>query len=188
MKVINFFGAPCAGKSTAASGLFNIMKRTGYRCEYVTEVAKDYIYSGSSHILADQMLIFAQQAHKVDRLLNNEIDYAITDSPLLFSSFYAAADYPASFHELCMDFFNKHENINIFVHRSHDYNMLGRVHDESQSDLIAKKMHDWLINNGVKFVDISSKTATAENLFSYISVLEDEERGNENSLDSPENA
>ncbi len=168
MKVINFFGAPCAGKSTAASGLFNIMKRSGLRAEYVTEAAKDHIYSGNGHMLEEQLLIFAEQSHRVNRLIGKNIDYVITDSPLLFSSFYASPAYPDSFHELCFDFFNKYENINIFVHRSHPYNMLGRIHDETESDSIATRMHTFLINNNVKFVDISAKTATAENLQSYV--------------------
>ena len=168
MKVINFFGSPCAGKSTAASGLFNMMKRHSLRAEYVTEAAKDYIYSGSGHLLGEQLLIFAEQNHRVSRLVDKDIDYVITDSPILFSSFYAK-NYPESFHQLCRDMFNRYENINIFVHRSHPYNMLGRIHNEDESNEIAQQMHAFLINNSIAFVDISAKNATAENLYEYVS-------------------
>lgn len=171
MKIINFFGAPCAGKSTAASGLFNVMKKTGYKCEYVTEVAKDYIYDGSEHILGEQLLILAQQNHRVSRLKDKNIDFAITDAPILFSSFYASKDYPESFHSMCLDFFNMYDNINIFIHRSHEYNTLGRIHNESQSDLIAEKMINYLINNNIKYVDISAKAASPEIILSYIESL-----------------
>lgn len=168
MKVINFFGAPCAGKSTAASGLFNIMKRQGKKVEYVTEVAKDYIYSGSEHMLRDQLLLLAEQEHKVKRLLDKDIDYAITDAPILFSAFYGAQYYPESFQQLCLDLFNEYENINIFVHRAHKFNSLGRIHNEEQSDQIDKQMYSYLINNNISFVDISSNNATAETLSTYI--------------------
>lgn len=172
MKIINFFGSPCAGKSTAASGLFNEMKRHNYRCEYVTEVAKDYIYDGSAHILSDQLLILAEQCRRINRLLDKNIDYAITDAPVLFSSFYALDSYPECFHELCLHMFKKHENINIFVHRTHPYNNLGRVHNEDQSNAIAQKMHAYLINNAIPFVDITAKNATSETLLQYIKSVE----------------
>lgn len=168
MKVINFFGAPCAGKSTAASGLFNSMKKAGYKCEYVTEVAKDYIYDGSEHILGEQLLILAQQNHRISRLKDKDIDFVITDAPILFSSFYAPENYPQSFHDVCLDFFNMYDNINIFIHRSHEYNMLGRVHDEQQSDLIADKMINYLINNNIKYVDITAKSSNPEPLLTYV--------------------
>lgn len=168
MIVINFFGAPCAGKSTAASGLFNMMKRQGKRVEYVTEVAKDYIYSGSEHMLQDQLLILAEQEHKIRRLLDKNIDYAITDAPILFSAFYGSQNYPDSFQQLCLDLFNQYESINIFVHRSHEFNNIGRIHNEEESNMIHKVMHTYLINNNIPFVDISSGAATAETLAEYI--------------------
>ena len=40
MKVINFFGGPGVGKSTAACDLFVAMKKAGYKVEYVDEYAK----------------------------------------------------------------------------------------------------------------------------------------------------
>lgn len=168
MKVINFFGAPCAGKSTAASGLFNIMKRNGYKVEYVTEVAKDYIYSGSRHMLKDQLLMLAEQEHKVNRLVDKNIDYVITDAPILFSAFYGSDNYPESFSDLCLDLFNRYDNLNIFVHRNHPFTNLGRIHNEEESNFINKLMHTYLINNSISFVDISSDNATAENLFDYV--------------------
>ena len=40
LKVINFFGPPGTGKSTVASGLFNLMKVNGFSVEAINEFAK----------------------------------------------------------------------------------------------------------------------------------------------------
>ena len=46
-RVINLLGAPGAGKSTAAAGLFYRMKKEFLSVELVTEYAKDLIYPES---------------------------------------------------------------------------------------------------------------------------------------------
>lgn len=171
MIVINFLGAPCAGKSTAASGLFNIMKRHGEKVEYVTEVAKDYIYSGSSHRLKDQLMILAEQNHKIERLCDKNIDFAVTDAPTIFSAFYGKDDYPESFQALSLDLFNKYPNINIYIHRNHSFNNLGRIHDEKESMKIDLNMRNFLINNSISFVEVASNNATPENLYDYVKVF-----------------
>lgn len=43
--VINFWGAPGSGKSTAAAELFVQMKKDGANIELTTEYAKDLVYS-----------------------------------------------------------------------------------------------------------------------------------------------
>lgn len=150
MKVINFFGGPGAGKSTAASGLFYNFKREWINAELVTEYAKDLVWSGSEHLLAEQVLVFAKQSHKLNRL-KNKVDYAITDSPLLMSAFYSPKEYPESFRDLCFNFFNTYENINYFIVRSHKYSQVGRLQNESESDKIAIDMMNFLDQNNIPY-------------------------------------
>lgn len=44
MLLINFFGAPGAGKSTASAYIFSKLKMAGVNAEYVPEFAKDKVW------------------------------------------------------------------------------------------------------------------------------------------------
>lgn len=153
MKVINFFGGPGCGKSTAASGLFYNMKKEWANAELVTEYAKDLVWSGSQHLLAEQVLVFAQQSHRLNRL-KNKVDFAITDSPLLLSAFYIPKKYPESFKQLCFDFYNSYENINYFITRTHEYSSVGRLQNEEEADLISAQMKEFLNVNNIPYTEI----------------------------------
>ena len=59
LKVISLFAGPGAGKSTAAAGLFNLMKCKGESCELVTEVAKGMTYENHS-ALGNQLLVLGR--------------------------------------------------------------------------------------------------------------------------------
>ena len=85
MKVINLFGGPGSGKSTTAAALFSNLKRLDFKCELVTEYAKDVEYEGRSNIFEDQLYITAKQNRRLKRLQDYHIslDYAITDCSLL---------------------------------------------------------------------------------------------------------
>ena len=86
-KIINFFGGPGVGKSTTATGLFSWMKQQGYSVEYVSEFAKELSWEGSTSQLENQAHVFAEQFRRQWRLID-QVDYVITDSPLLLSSVY----------------------------------------------------------------------------------------------------
>lgn len=167
MKVINFFGGPCAGKSTAASGLFYELKKRWVNTELVMEFAKELVWSGASHMLSQQNYVFAQQEHRLNRL-QGQVDVAITDSPLLLSSFYAPDDYPASFKHSVFDFFDLYDNINIFVRRSHDYSGAGRLQNVAEADTIAASMERFLLENAVPYYAITATDASPRYLLHWL--------------------
>lgn len=156
--VINFFGGPCAGKSTAALGLAHELKKRWVMAELVTEYAKDLVWDDSAHLLSRQNLIFATQENRVNRLMN-KVPIAITDSPLLLSAFYAPVEYPRSFKQLVFDFFCLYNNVNIFVERSHEYAAEGRIQDEAQADALADAMKLFLQENGIPYYSITANDA-----------------------------
>ena len=82
MKVINLFGGPGVGKSTAAAGLFYEMKKRQLSVELVTEYAKDMVWEKRWNILDDQLYILAKQHRRIARLAEHGIEYVITDSPI----------------------------------------------------------------------------------------------------------
>ena len=86
-KVINFYGGPSAGKSTMAAQLFGIMKSKRLNVEMVPEFAKDLTWKKSG-CLDDQVYVFANQNHALYTLLG-QVDYIITDSPLILGLHYA---------------------------------------------------------------------------------------------------
>lgn len=160
MKVINFFGGPGAGKSTAAAGLFYEMKKRWMSVELVNEFAKELVLSGSSHMLSHQVAVFSEQEHRINRL-QGQYEVAITDSPVLLSAIYAPNTYPASFKALVFDFFDTYDNINILVRRSHEYSAVGRVQkDNSHADAIADAMEEFLSANGVPYYAITASDAS----------------------------
>jgi ABC-type oligopeptide transport system ATPase subunit len=129
MKVINLYGGPGTGKSTTAAGLFYQMKSRGYKVELVTEYAKDLTYDKRHTILKNQEYVFAKQLAKLRRL-KGQVDYVITDSPLLMQLNYISDDYDLPIlKQLIVDGHDLFDNIEIFLERNlehHEFQEYGR--------------------------------------------------------------
>jgi hypothetical protein len=157
--VINFIGAPGAGKSTQAAGLFTLMKRMGYNVELVTEYAKDCVWRDAEGILSDQVYVFGKQHNRLFRL-RNKVDFIISDSPLILSLYYAQSSTSETFSKFVIEEFNRYRNYNFFVNRTKTYNPMGRMQTEIESDAIGKEIHDLLQERRISYVPISSDTDT----------------------------
>lgn len=131
MKCINIFAGPGAGKSTTAAGLFWMMKCEGYKVELVREYIKDAVYE-KRNLFDDQMYIFAKQNRR-QHILRNEVDWIITDSPLLLSAVYAPENYYPAFSELCLQTFESYDNYNFLLTRVKPYVNLGRGQTEKEA-------------------------------------------------------
>ena len=55
--LINIYGGPGAGKSTVAAGLFYELKKKGYDCGLVTEMATELVYDESFNVMNDQIYL-----------------------------------------------------------------------------------------------------------------------------------
>lgn len=86
-KLINFYGAPSSGKSTAASDLYSQLKKTGKDVELVTECAKDWVWDDRKIQRFYQIKIVSEQIYREARLFD-KVDYIITDSPAPLGCFY----------------------------------------------------------------------------------------------------
>lgn len=115
IKVVNIFGAPSSGKSTAAAGLFWRMKCAGMSVELVSEYAKSCVFEDRMNLLnEDQLYIFAKQ-HRALFRIKDTYDYAIMDSPIILSSIYRKPESfydEEHFNDLLLSTFNKYDNIN----------------------------------------------------------------------------
>lgn len=165
--VINFFGAPGAGKSTAALGLAYQLKRHWVNAEYVPEFAKDLVWRESAHLLKHQLYVFAEQQLRLD-CLEGKVDAAVSDSPLLLSSFYSPKDYPLPFKQAVFEFFDTYNNTNIVVRRSNQYVAAGRIQDEKQADRLAELMEQFLYETGVPYYVITANDANPTHLLHWL--------------------
>lgn len=166
MKVINLWGAPGAGKSTVAAGLFYKMKVAGYKVELVTEYAKDVVWDNRDDLLKDQLYLLAKQNRKLERL-RGKVDWCITDSPVLLVLAYMPELYYSHFNSLTYDVWNSYTNLNYLLERNHEYKRDGRVQTEEESRIIDEKILDIFSEYDQAYSAINSKDA-ASTIFKYI--------------------
>ena len=158
--VINLFGAPGVGKSTAAAYLYHLLSSKGISTELVTEFAKDLIWDGCEHTLAfglEQPYVFGNQLHRIERCVGS-VDVIITDSPLPMTIAYDNSGSQA-FKELVCECFDDYNNINCFLSfdsdngRDVDYNSAGRLQTLAESVAIEEKMKQILDELDIAYVE-----------------------------------
>lgn len=168
-QIINLFGAPGAGKSTTATGLFHMMKLAGYNVEYVSEVAKDFTWEKRNVSLSCQPYVFGKQFRDIYRLID-QVEFIITDSPLFLSAFYAK-EYPnehvasTTFIEYVLDQSKWMGGINIFLNRTKVYNPAGRNQSEAESDEFAKKIKYLLKLHKFQFEEMDGNEEAPKKIF-----------------------
>jgi hypothetical protein len=134
--VVNIFGAPGAGKSSFAALVFTEMKRVGANVELVTEVAKDLVYRHDYRGLKMQFPVAGVQYERVQRLVG-QVEFIITDSPVLLSSIYAPDEYPRSFHELMSWAHQSNPSVNVMLPLlAERYRPDGRIHNLEQAQAL----------------------------------------------------
>ena len=155
-QVINLYGGPSTGKSTTAAALFAKMKRAGLKVELAREYAKDLVYDNRQNIITnDQLYIFAKQQRRM-KILHEKVDYIITDSPLLLSVVYGRMynpDFSTTFENLIMEYYNKYDNIDIYITRNtkeHPYQQYGRDQTEDEAITIDKNIQGGLAEIGIQ--------------------------------------
>lgn len=160
--VINIFGAPGAGKSTAAAALFALMKLEGYKVELVTEHAKDLTYSESFKELSDQLKVFGEQNHRMNRLVGH-VDYIVTDSPLMNSLVYGNED-SLHFKGLVMEKHCEYDNVNVYINRIKDYAAYGRTQTAEESDMLGEKILSILATYNQEYIPIDGGADAAAHI------------------------
>jgi len=136
--VVNLYGGPGTGKSTTAAHLFAVLKQRGINCEMAREYAKEKVWDGSSHVLEDQLYVFAKQARRV-RQLDGKVDFIITDAPLLLSLIYYQGD-SAFFWHFVKEEYNRFDNVDIFLRRVKAYETAGRLQTEEEAKELDEKI------------------------------------------------
>jgi hypothetical protein len=158
LKVVNIWGGPGVGKSTAAAGLLYEMKKKGLNVEIAMEYAKDAVWEKRYNILDDQIYIFAKQHRRISRLKDSGIEWVITDSPIPLGLVYLRPNVLSeNFNRLVMEVFDQYTNHNFLLRRNFNYNPIGRNQkDEEEAKEFDRRVELLIDTFGVKFDTIPS--------------------------------
>lgn len=159
MLVVNLWGAPGCGKSTAAAYIFSQLKSLGCNVELVTEFAKDLTWEGRTGALHTQLYVSGVQAQRLARI-RDKVDVAIVDSPLPSGLAYVNEEERDLLNDVLWHEYNKYNNINFFLERAHPYSSDGRNQTEEEADKIGEKILAML--NGNDVYHTTSDTAGCE--------------------------
>ena len=146
--IVNAFGGPGAGKTTAAWGIASELKKLGLVVEYVPEYAKELVWDERMDLLdgsiENQLILSSVMKQRVDRLIG-KVDIIVTDSPLLMSGVYLnekiSDEERKDFQDLVFNTWNSYNNFNFFVKRNSNpraFEKEGRIHSLEES----KKVDD----------------------------------------------
>lgn len=154
--LINLFGAGSSGKSTLMADLFSEMKLRGISVEMCTEIVKEWAWENRFPTKYEQFYLIGKGIQQQARLFN-KVDFIISDSPILISSFYTYYLYNVdNLTSTVKEFYRmaKLDGIvvkNFFLKRNKPYEPHGRYQTEEESNLIADKLLVYLDANDVRF-------------------------------------
>lgn len=164
-KIINFFGGPGVGKSTLSFGLTYFLKKNGHSCEYVGEYAKDLTYLQRFYELKNQTHVFGEQLRRL-MIPYGQVEYIITDSPILLSLFYTNNVLPndeLGLEKLIPRTFLKFHNYNFLVVSDYAfYDPVGRNQTQEESQELGFKIKDYLDSSCYDYKEVNRHTPIEE--------------------------
>jgi len=151
--MVNFFGGPSSGKTTAAADVFCNLKKLHIDCELVAEYPKDLVLEDNNVALANQIYVFANQLYRVECAYAHT-RVAIVDSPLLLSTIYNNDKVTSTFIDLVIEQHKRFNNLNIVVRRRDDvpFSGMGRIHTLTESISIDNQIVELLDRIGIPYV------------------------------------
>ncbi|MCM1495987.1 MAG: ATP-binding protein [Bacteroides sp.] len=134
--VISAYGGPGSGKTVACMDICQQLKKRGYNAEYVSEVAKDYVYDENYDMLdgtpEHQYEMLQEQLKRVDRYMG-KVDFVVTDSPVLLNGIYNQQLTP-EYEQMLLRLHEQYNNFVFVVNRdAGHFQEEGRIHDLEES-------------------------------------------------------
>lgn len=160
--VINLLGAPSAGKSVMAAGLFAKMKIMGLDVDYVTEYAKDLVWEERADTFRDELYIFAKQNHRIFRV-NGKVDFIITDAPLLLKLHYMPKH--LDFSDTVKLVYNQYHNVNFLLTRKDwSFEKNGRNQTEAEARAVEDNIVSQIQKHNLPINKLSANTNFEEDM------------------------
>ena len=158
--VINAFGGPGSGKTTACFYIACELKKCGYVVEYVPEYSKELVWDENWELLdgsyIHQKAILVEQKRRIDRLMG-KVDFIVTDAPLLFNIVYLKDESRRDKHmQTLLEIFGNYYNFNFFVKRDeNNFEKEGRIQNLEESKEKDEEIHKLLKDNDLYCGDYS---------------------------------
>jgi len=162
--VVNLYGGPGTGKSTAAAAVFAALKQKGINCELATEYAKDVVWEGRDYLLSDQIYLFAKQNRKLARLYG-KVQVIVTDSPLLFCYYYSGNEHILA---LIQEEMLRAIQIHVMLRRIKPYIASGRYQTEEEARTIDKALRRMLDTLSMSYHEVDANAAAVEKIIELI--------------------
>lgn len=148
------------------------MKTDGYKVELVSEFAKELTFSDDMTRLKDQLLILAEQHHRMFRL-QGKVDYVVHDSPINMGQVYLNdATIPAEEFKIFNNaLFARYNNLNIFLQRNveeHGYQEYGRSQDLQGAIELDEKIKLMLEENSIDFHIVKMGSEAVNDIYNII--------------------
>lgn len=165
--IVNFFGGPGSGKSTMCANVFSELKWNNVNCEITTEYAKELCWEETTATLDNQIYVFAQQHHRIFRLLN-KVQVILTDSPIILSCVYDSSK-NQYLRDLVLTEYNKWNCYDIFLERKKNYNPSGRVQKTiEEASKIDTKILDFMIDNEIPYQSLPGEKESVDKIVKNI--------------------
>lgn len=169
MLIINYFGAPNSGKTTAAMDTTTALKKMHIEADYVPEPVKLAHYTQNQAMLKDELSLFAAKNHHFTALRNSGVKIAVTDGPLLTSIVYKPDGYFESFDALIVDVANSYESLNFYIPGVRKFSEVGRGEkNESEALTRGDAILDMLNDNNIDFHILSKELDIVEQVIAII--------------------
>ena len=170
-RVINLISGPGAGKTSVSAYLFYNLKIRGYCVEYVSEVAKQLVWTRDFETLNNQHYVSTQQ-YKLLKSLVGLVDFIITDGPLTGGLYYNRFNQDNTSNidkteQSILKWISEFDNINIFLDRgSIPYEKEGRYQEETEAKQIDTVLQLLMNKNSIPFAIFPS--IDPEKILDYI--------------------
>lgn len=166
--VVNLFGEPSAGKSTAAMDITARLKRKGINAEYVSEFAKDKVYENNGEVFKHQEYMFGKQSFKMGRV-KDKVEVMVVDSPLILSIVYNNDEILGNdFNRAVLNMFNSYNNKNYLLTRNHTYENEGRFQNENEALLVRTQIMNMLEEYDIDYDIATSSEKDCERIVNDI--------------------
>lgn len=159
--IINAFGGPGAGKTTACHMIVAELRKAGFEAEYVSEYAKDLVYENNMEMLNgkeyNQFEILKEQVGRLDSKVG-KVDFIVTDAPIALNQIYNVelTDY---YKEMIKSLHADYSNFNFFIKRNNEqFKQEGRVHNLEESIEKDKEIKNMLSEYGLEHAEYTYET------------------------------
>lgn len=175
--IINVLGGPGVGKTTIASDLFVRFKRKELDVEIVSEFAKELVWEKRNEAFDDRLYMHAEQNHRL-MMMNGNLDYIITDSPLILTSVYNhfylenkhTKEYNKMIDDVTLQTFNSYNNITFLIERETGYDTNGRRESLDEAKAIDERIIKYLEDNNIQYIKINDRVNAADEIIKYLNI------------------